>query len=127
MDEAVTLRDCDVYSYKSDGEDDPFGAPQRSPATRIQAVLVAVFTGKDNEDRVAFLRFSVGGERTAIKPRYSPLHWTPCSRSQHRQASPYHTIIPVRVRRFAWSTEAAATSSMKPVKTRAAYMCEVTQ
>lgn len=26
MDEAVTLKDCDVYSYKSDGEDDPFGA-----------------------------------------------------------------------------------------------------
>ena len=25
MDEAVTLKDCDVYSYKSDGEDDPFG------------------------------------------------------------------------------------------------------
>ena len=28
MDEAVTLKDCDVYSYKSDGEDDPFGAPR---------------------------------------------------------------------------------------------------
>lgn len=25
MDEAITLKDCDVYSYKSDGEDDPFG------------------------------------------------------------------------------------------------------
>jgi len=25
MDEAITLQDCDVYSYKSDGEDDPFG------------------------------------------------------------------------------------------------------
>ena len=29
MDEAVTLKDCDVYSYKSDGEDDPFGAPRQ--------------------------------------------------------------------------------------------------
>lgn len=26
MDEAICLSDCDVYSYKSDGEDDPFGA-----------------------------------------------------------------------------------------------------
>lgn len=26
MDEAICLPDCDVYSYKSDGEDDPFGA-----------------------------------------------------------------------------------------------------
>lgn len=25
MDEAITLADCDIYSYKSDGEDDPFG------------------------------------------------------------------------------------------------------
>jgi Maf1 regulator len=30
MDEAICLPDCDVYSYKSDGEDDPFGAI-RSP------------------------------------------------------------------------------------------------
>ncbi len=26
IDEAVELQDCDVYSYKSDGETDPFGA-----------------------------------------------------------------------------------------------------
>lgn len=26
MDEAISLPECDVYSYKSDGEDDPFGA-----------------------------------------------------------------------------------------------------
>ena len=26
IDEAVALQDCDVYSYKSDGETDPFGA-----------------------------------------------------------------------------------------------------
>jgi Maf1 regulator len=26
MDEAICLPECDVYSYKSDGEDDPFGA-----------------------------------------------------------------------------------------------------
>lgn len=26
MDEAICLSECDVYSYKSDGEDDPFGA-----------------------------------------------------------------------------------------------------
>ena len=25
IDEAVTLQDCEVYSYKSDGEADPFG------------------------------------------------------------------------------------------------------
>ncbi len=25
LDEAIGLSDCDVYSYKSDGEDDPFG------------------------------------------------------------------------------------------------------
>jgi Maf1 regulator len=25
MDEAICLPECDVYSYKSDGEDDPFG------------------------------------------------------------------------------------------------------
>ena len=25
IDEAVSLQDCDVYSYKSDGETDPFG------------------------------------------------------------------------------------------------------
>lgn len=25
IDEAVNLQDCDVYSYKSDGETDPFG------------------------------------------------------------------------------------------------------
>ncbi len=28
IDEAVTLQDCEVYSYKSDGETDPFGAIQ---------------------------------------------------------------------------------------------------
>ena len=27
IDEAVTLQDCEVYSYKSDGETDPFGEP----------------------------------------------------------------------------------------------------
>ncbi len=26
IDEALALQDCDVYSYKSDGETDPFGA-----------------------------------------------------------------------------------------------------
>ena len=26
IDEAVGLRECEVYSYKSDGETDPFGA-----------------------------------------------------------------------------------------------------
>lgn len=25
LDEAISLTDCDIYSYKSDGEDDPFG------------------------------------------------------------------------------------------------------
>lgn len=30
IDEAVTLQDCEVYSYKSDGETDPFG---KSPDT----------------------------------------------------------------------------------------------
>ena len=25
IDEAVTLQECEVYSYKSDGETDPFG------------------------------------------------------------------------------------------------------
>ena len=38
MDEAVTLKDCDVYSYKSDGEDDPFGAARGSPAFRKKRV-----------------------------------------------------------------------------------------
>ena len=28
IDEAVTLQDCEVYSYKSDGETDPFGDHQ---------------------------------------------------------------------------------------------------
>jgi hypothetical protein len=31
VDEAIELPDCDVYSYKSDGEADPFGARPRPP------------------------------------------------------------------------------------------------
>jgi hypothetical protein len=34
IDEAVALRDCEVYSYKSDGETDPFGAPAAGPSLR---------------------------------------------------------------------------------------------
>lgn len=26
LDEAIGLTECDIYSYKSDGENDPFGA-----------------------------------------------------------------------------------------------------
>ena len=37
MDEAICLPDCDVYSYKSDGEDDPFGMSSAShPEYRFQ-------------------------------------------------------------------------------------------
>ena len=31
IDEAVALQDCDVYSYKSDGETDPFGEGEGLP------------------------------------------------------------------------------------------------
>ena len=50
MDEAVTLKDCDVYSYKSDGEDDPFGvlAPLQlstalAPLTSVQTTRSPAF------------------------------------------------------------------------------------
>ena len=39
VDEAIELPDCDVYSYKSDGEADPFGAARTSRrARRVLAV-----------------------------------------------------------------------------------------
>jgi len=41
MDEAVTLKDCDVYSYKSDGEDDPFGAPSPRRLAHSGAISVS--------------------------------------------------------------------------------------
>ena len=41
VDEAIELPDCDVYSYKSDGEADPFGAaPLRQCAARQPALGV---------------------------------------------------------------------------------------
>lgn len=55
MDEAITLQDCDVYSYKSDGEDDPFGADSIPRQTLRE--------GNDDHAHQLWLCVSVLGKR----------------------------------------------------------------
>ena len=46
LDEAITLQDCDVYSYKSDGEDDPFGEQLATDRCHLRSMAVAPAAGR---------------------------------------------------------------------------------
>jgi hypothetical protein len=59
MDEAICLPECDVYSYKSDGEDDPFGAfipPSGVAACNHKFVHCASNSLGQQSDRLSELR-----------------------------------------------------------------------
>jgi hypothetical protein len=55
LDEAISLTDCDIYSYKSDGEDDPFGVLASSHVPlRISGIICSLFCAICHSSRLVY-------------------------------------------------------------------------